>query len=381
MMRRTSGETGISGRRRRVAFGLRWSRGSGAVAAFTVAVAALMGGSSALAATTTPRAAAPSYLFSIPTASGSLTGPDDHHLTLRLSGARDYLTRFTDRPLRQAFVVANVDFARRFRGYFASSAPNAVLTYTPSGAPVPVSIELTIRQPRWNAQHHTWTFLATRIRKRPDSLPGTTVHIKAPLIPDPRSFDQATLLIDDTVDGCDLQPGASCEGASLAHADLHGLDLSDIDFTGDDFTGADLTGANLTGATLTGATLTDANLVGATVTGTELSEANFTGANLHGLDLSNMDLYSANLSSTYLASANLTGANLNYAYMPGTNLTRANLSDATILGADLSDDSFIDANLTGVDLYDTAVGYGVNFYGATLCNTTFPDGNVYDSGC
>ena len=39
-----------------------------------------------------------------------------------------YLTRFTDRPLRQAAVVANVDFARRFNGYFAGAQPNAVLS-------------------------------------------------------------------------------------------------------------------------------------------------------------------------------------------------------------------------------------------------------------
>jgi hypothetical protein len=73
------------------------------------------------------------YLWTIPSASGSLTGPNDQHLTLRLVGVRRYLTRFTDRPVRKAYVVANVDFVRRFKHYFADSNPNAVLS-TASGA-------------------------------------------------------------------------------------------------------------------------------------------------------------------------------------------------------------------------------------------------------
>jgi hypothetical protein len=157
--------------------------------------AALFAGGSALAAKTKP-AAPPQFLFSIPTASGSLIGPSDKHLTLRLVGTRNYLTRFTDRPLREAFVVANVDFARRFKTYFGNSKPNAVLTYTQPGSRIPVSIVLTIGQPSWDASSATWTFPATRIRKQPDNLPDTTVHITPPVIPNPHSFKQATLFID-----------------------------------------------------------------------------------------------------------------------------------------------------------------------------------------
>jgi hypothetical protein len=126
-------------------------------ALLVVSVGALLGCGPAIAATAPPTPA-PSYLFSIPTASGTLTGPSGRQLTLRLIGARDYLTRFTDRPLRDASVVANVDFARRFKTYFANSAPNAVLTYTPSGARIPVSIVLTVKHPRWSADHDTWTY-------------------------------------------------------------------------------------------------------------------------------------------------------------------------------------------------------------------------------
>jgi hypothetical protein len=136
------------------------------------------------------------YLFSIPTTAGSLVGPDDQHLTLRLIGTRDYLTRFTDRPLRGGFVVANADFARRFNSYFSGSNPNAVLTYTPRGSRIPVSVVLTVGHARWDSKSMTWTFAATRIRKQTDNLPDTTVHIQPPLIPNPRALAQGTLFID-----------------------------------------------------------------------------------------------------------------------------------------------------------------------------------------
>jgi hypothetical protein len=172
-----------------------FGRWHGVTAVIAVCVGMLVAGGWAAAGASSP-ATTTQYLFSIPTASGSLTGPGDKHLTLRLSGTRNYLTRFTDRPLREAFVVANVDFARRFKTYFGSSEPNTVLTFTPAGSQIPVSIVLTIGQPSWDAANSTWTFPATRIRKQPDNLPDATVHIKPPFIPNPHTFKQATLFID-----------------------------------------------------------------------------------------------------------------------------------------------------------------------------------------
>lgn len=151
----------------------------------------------ASAATTAPVAAA-QYVFAIPTASGSLMGRGNEHLTLKLVGTRRYLTRFTERPLRRASVVANVVFARQFKRYFGKSKPHAILTYTPRAKRRPVSIVLTVEQPRWNAKRATWTFPATRITKHPDNLPGTALQNKSPLIANPHRFNRATLLIDDT---------------------------------------------------------------------------------------------------------------------------------------------------------------------------------------
>jgi hypothetical protein len=168
---------------------------SRAMAAFVATVAALLVASSTLFAATAPPKQV-NYLWSIPSASGSLTGRNDHHLTLRLVGVRDYLTRFTDRPVRRAYVVVNVDFVRRFKRYFADAKPNAVLSFTQPGHRIPTDIVLQIGQPRWHPKTSTLTFPAVRILKREDNLPDTTVHIKPPLIANPRHFGRASLFID-----------------------------------------------------------------------------------------------------------------------------------------------------------------------------------------
>ena len=168
------------------------------VVAIAASLAVLTAGTSALSATTS----APqqlNYMWAIPSASGSLTGPNDQHLTLRLVGVRDYLTRFTDRPVRKAYVVANVDFVRRFKNYFADSKPNAVLSYNLGGKAIPTAVVLELGQPRWDPKTSSMTFPARRIPHMEDDLPDTTVHIKPPFIPNPRHFDKAGLFIDS---GC-----------------------------------------------------------------------------------------------------------------------------------------------------------------------------------
>lgn len=170
------------------------------VVAIAAPLAALTAGTSALSAT--PARQQVNYMWTIPSGSGSLTGPDNQHLTLRLVGARDYLTRFTDRPVRQAFVVANVDFIRRFKHYFADSNPNAVLSYSLGGKAIPIAIVLQLGQPRWDPKTSSLTFPAKRIPHMEDNLPDTTVHIKPPFIPNPRHFEKAGLFIDSASTSC-----------------------------------------------------------------------------------------------------------------------------------------------------------------------------------
>ena len=177
------------------------------VIAIAAPLAALAAGTSTLSAAT-PTRQQPNYLWTIPGASGSLTGPNNQHLTLRLVGVRDYLTRFTDRPVRQAYVVANVDFIRRFKHYFADSNPNAVLSYSLGGKAIPIAIVLQLGQPRWDPKTSSLTFPAKRIPHMEDNLPDTTVHIKPPFIPNPRHFDTAGLFIDSASSSCG-EPGTA----------------------------------------------------------------------------------------------------------------------------------------------------------------------------
>jgi hypothetical protein len=321
-------------------------RAVAAGAALTVAVAALTGCSSALAATTDEPIAAIS-MFSIPTASGSLTGANDQHLTLRLTGTRGHLTRFTDRPLPQAFVVTNGDFVRRFKQYAAGSRPSAVLTFTRPDGRIPVSIELTVRRPRWDARDRTWAFAATRIRKRTDDAA--------------RHFTRATLLIEGSAD-CGqgvVQPYEDCQGADLAFVDLTGSDLTGVNFSGANLTGANLSGANLTGANLIDSNLTDSSLTGADLTGSDLSGDDLSGENFIGSDLHDVDLAGADLTSVEFPGVDLTGANL----------AGANLSDADLSEADLTDADATDADISGTDSV-----------GARFCGAILPQGSI-GGGC
>ena len=180
-------------RRRFLTMPLRRRRG--AIAAFGLAVGMVVVAFSTLSAAATPDQQL-NYLWSIPSATGSLTGPDDQHLVLKLGGVRNYLTRFTDRPVRQAYVVANADFVRRFQRYFADANPNAVLSFSQNRTGIPTEIVLEIGQPQWNPQRSTLTFPAVRVPQAEDDLPNTTVHIKPPLIGNPPSFFNASLFID-----------------------------------------------------------------------------------------------------------------------------------------------------------------------------------------
>lgn len=102
-----------------------------------------------------------------------------------------------------------------------------------------------------------------------------------------------------TVNGCVIQPAASCAGADLSGEDLSGSDL----------TKADLSGANLTDVNLSGADLTQANLSDAQIVNADLSDSDLTGANLTG--------------------ATIEGTNLDGAYLCGTTRTDGTTDDTS----------------------------------------------------
>lgn len=142
------------------------------------------------------------YLFSQDAAGGSLTGPDELHLTLTLTGVRDWVTRFTDRPVHAAETVDIRDFLDRWPGRFGSSPPNAVLSFKVPDDPHPRDMVLELRNPRYSAAEASIVYDARRIRRHSDGLPGTRYPLKPVVYPIPHTFGPAALFIDDAKKTC-----------------------------------------------------------------------------------------------------------------------------------------------------------------------------------
>jgi hypothetical protein len=172
------------------------------------------------------------FLFSQAAAGGSLRGG-----TLTLVGVDDTVTRFADRPARDAQAVDIRDFLARWRLRFASSPPNAVLSYRVASSPRPRELVLELRRPRYDAASRTATYSVRVIRETADRFPGTK-HPRTPVkYPLPSTFTAASLFIDDTdrdtmatvhdkfLDTYQWNPGASqCAGYGQVD-DNGGLDV------------------------------------------------------------------------------------------------------------------------------------------------------------
>ncbi|HWH06438.1 MAG TPA: hypothetical protein VNT23_08380 [Gaiellaceae bacterium] len=147
-----------------------------------------------------PRLARKTFLFAHAAAGGRLEGTGDR-LTLTLTGARPWVTRFADRPVRAAQTVDVRDFLRRWKARFGPVPPNAVLSYQVDGEQIPRELVLELRNPRWDADAATMTYDARRITETIDRLVGAR-HPRRPVVyPLPRSFASASLYIDSASDG------------------------------------------------------------------------------------------------------------------------------------------------------------------------------------
>lgn len=86
------------------------------------------------------------WLFSHTSASGSLTADADGALILTLREVDPMVTAFTDRPARDAELIATTDFVAAWPTLFAGDPPNAVLVErAPGGAAE--SVVLTLGTP------------------------------------------------------------------------------------------------------------------------------------------------------------------------------------------------------------------------------------------
>ena len=152
-------------------------------------------------------------LFVEEAAGGTLTGPDDQHLTLTLKGLRDYVTSYSDRPIRQASLLPNQQFVDMWHNYFRTSSPNAVLSIKTSNikdnqaikqqggvspAIVPISFVLTLSNPHLAADHKSVTYEAKRIFK--STADATKLPYNKPtvlVLATPQKFGAAVLNIDN----------------------------------------------------------------------------------------------------------------------------------------------------------------------------------------
>lgn len=259
----------------------------------------------------------PSYLFAINAQRGAVLGigqdAGKDRITVRLRGVSDHATQFSDRPLREAYVLSTRDFVDRWSRWFEGDPPNAVLTFNTRKDPMPHSIVLELKRPRYREQQHTLTFTAWHLHRKQDPSPDAEETVRLPRTKAPSRFIRASLFIDSVdeppvINGCRLAQGAQCPNVDLRYKDLTRINLA----------GADLSGANLFRTDLTGANLSAANLSGA-----RLSSASLIGANLSGADLSGTRMV-----FTMLGGADLTGANLRDAVMAYPDFHDANLSGA-----------------------------------------------------
>jgi hypothetical protein len=93
--------------------------------------------------------------------------------------------------------------------------------------------------------------------------------------------------------------------------------------------------------------------------------------------LDDIDVSGANLSKAILGGSNLRNSNLSKTNLRGADLSRTILFSANLSGADLTDARLYSADLSFANLKDAKVT-AEQLFGATLRNTTLPNGEVSD---
>lgn len=111
------------------------------------------------------------YLWAVGASDASLVTSGDTTF-LELRGVESTLTRFSDRPHREASEVDLRDFLARWDGRFAEVPPNAVLSYETEPDTAPVQVVVEISRPRFDEATSTIVFAARRLGLTPDRLKG-----------------------------------------------------------------------------------------------------------------------------------------------------------------------------------------------------------------
>jgi len=110
----------------------------------------------------------PAVIFVEDAAGGSLTGPDDQHLKLKLKNVRKNIQAIAAGPIPQAVALPNEEFFTAWQQMFPVGPATAFLSYDIPGQQQPRNIVLTLTNPHYDADKRTVTFDAERIT--PDAI-------------------------------------------------------------------------------------------------------------------------------------------------------------------------------------------------------------------
>lgn len=141
----------------------------------------------------------PTFVFVTNSQSGTITGigkdTGKERLKLTLRDVSDHASQFAVHPFRNAYVISNLDLAKRWKNLFEDSPPNAVLSYLEPGDKQPHNIVVTLTRPKYSATKDTLTFTARHIHRSADPEPGSEA-LPLPKRRPPDSFTAGSLYID-----------------------------------------------------------------------------------------------------------------------------------------------------------------------------------------
>jgi hypothetical protein len=186
-----------------------------ALIATAVATALAVTGCSTIANEETSAEKPIAYLWAIGAMDASLVSSDDDTY-LELAGIEEIITRFSDRPNREASEVDLRDFLGRWEGRFADDPPNAVLSYQAEEGAAPVQVVVEISRPRYDEAAARIVFAAELIEFTPDTLDGADHPVDAPPPVVPAHTGPVSLFIDSDGPAVSLGEVAAIDAATAS---------------------------------------------------------------------------------------------------------------------------------------------------------------------
>lgn len=186
----------------------------------------------------------PEFMWVQDAAGGTLTGTDPSNMTLTLRNVREHVTQFSDRPYKLTTLVANDLFFFNWPMTFATSPPNATLSYRSGSDPRPVNLVMTLSEPKYDHKKKVVTYHAAVMNDAPQILQSALGNFKYELKKLPKHFGSASLFIDGSKNyNCSVEQAMNFKpnaitytgvinylsiGTTELKTDLHLVDPTDV---------------------------------------------------------------------------------------------------------------------------------------------------------